>query len=142
MLLLLFVTNANAAAQSPTTEQYAFGATYATPCQPEPIAVSGMLQTTITAVFNGNVGMVQFHTTDVNAVGVGLSTGIVYKVKVNEFAKFFFDKDTQTETTIKQKLTLQGSGPDNDLRIYYTVRVSFDGVQFHTTFEKLLVDCK
>lgn len=141
-LLMILMLAIAGLAQNVTTEELPFGGVYSG-CTAEPIAVSGTISAATQIVFTGNTGMIQTHIkAGPNMVAVGLNTGLLYSVKVNEFAKFMFDRDQLSDVSLKQAMTLKGPGPDNDIKIISIVRFTFDGIQFNTKFEKSSVICK
>jgi hypothetical protein len=118
---------------------------YSAPCSSEAIAISGTLVSEIHQQFNNNAGQVQFHTKEgAGTTGIGITSGSPYAVNINQFASFWFDANVMESISMKQKMTLKGAGPDNDLSITYFVKGSFDPEtnQFVTKFERLAIDCK
>ena len=142
-LLVLCISGFSQSTTTVSREQTPFSGGVSAPCSTEVIFVSGILESIIIQTFNGQLGVVEFHTKEGRtSTGVGMTTGIPYRVRINQFSKFMFDRNTLSNTSLKQSMTLQGSGPDNNLTINFFIRMVFDGTVFHTVFEKASVDCK
>jgi hypothetical protein len=139
--MLALLLSANAFAE---TQVGPISGVFSAPCSSEAIAISGTLVSEIHQQFNANAGQVQMHTKEgAGTSAVGMITGAPYAVNINQFASFTFDRNVLSTISLKQRLTLKGAGPDNDLSITYFVNGSFDSNnQFVVKFERLATDCK
>jgi len=146
LMMIVCCLSLNAAAQQQNyTEESPMSGVFSAPCTTEPVAVSGSLIANIHLMFNGSIGLVQFHVKEGdNTVGIGMVSNAVYKVRIDEKAQFQFDRNTLTDQGIRQKFVLSGSGPDNDLIVRYVLRATFDAEtqQFRTRMENSTVECK
>jgi hypothetical protein len=129
-------------AQSKTyTDTYPISGILSAECSSEPVAVTGSIETDTIEQFNGSTMIVQFHTKDAGASGIGTTSGIQYKVKMNEYSKWMFDSGVM-DITHKNKFTLQGPGPDNDTNFTYFSKMTYEDGEFHVKFEKFSEYCK